>query len=140
MDDSWVAFIEKEVQSQESHTAQSELPTIIRDLVTTYPSQGRGAAERAAHRIGADYREVFLPSIVNFSDRDDNGWGIFLGKLYGLCLSAGRLINYEDARQDAIVELFVQLRRLPYQIATIRNVSSIQLRQPGRTISPTLTP
>lgn len=54
---------------------------------------------------------------------NDRGMSGFLSRLYKLVSALARLVGYDVARQDALVETMLQLRKLPPQSLKIWDVS-----------------
>lgn len=121
--EAWEAKLEKEIQDDSRNGVESSVPSILRDLLRSYPQDGQQAAQDAARRINFDYRDKYLPSDPLLKGRDDEGMAGFLYHLYLLSLDTARLIHYSSPEQDALVQLFVELRKLPpeqFKIAGVR--------------------
>lgn len=112
-DDDWA----REISDCAADGVASDVPSILLGLLETYPGDdaqaAREAAREAARRIDADYQDVFLPSDPLLRGQDDKGMAGYLYRLYDLVLSVARLLDCDDVRQDALVQLLGELRELP---------------------------
>lgn len=121
----WREYIDEEIDYDKEAGDPMQMPLILRDMISSFPEDGQAAAEAAARRINADYWENYLPSDPLLKGRDDKGVEDFLGRLCHLSFHMGRLLRYDDTRQDAIVQLFLELRKLPQQRFQVYEVDSI---------------
>ena len=118
------AFLAAETAADEDSGVASRLPSIFLHLLAAWTEGNHAAAaEEAARRIHADYCDVYLPSDPLMKGLDDKGMAGFLSRLYELVFSQVRLVGYDDARQDALVETLLELRKLPPQSLRIWGVS-----------------
>lgn len=109
----WSAQIDKEIASDKDEGIPSTLPSILRDLIVVYPQDGPPAAQEAARHVDADFWDAYLPWDQTQGAGRDGAAGInFLARLYQVTLSIVRFIPYDDSRQDALIQLLLELRKL----------------------------
>lgn len=119
----WRGELAREIAEDAADGDASQVPSILLDLLTAFPCDGPEAAREAARRIDADYRDVYLPSDPLLKGQDDKGMAPFLSYLYELVQSVATFIDWDDARQDALVQLVGELRKLPPRAVRIYDVS-----------------
>ncbi|KAI9765889.1 MAG: hypothetical protein M1840_007030 [Geoglossum simile] len=106
---SWIEYLDGEIAATEADSVTHCLAQIIRDtLLSTDESRAAGAAGR----IDTHYQE-YLSSDPLLKFANDKGTAGFLNSLYELVFDVARLIPYRDALQDILVQLIVELRKLP---------------------------
>lgn len=120
----WREELTREISEDAAGGVASQVSSILLDLLTTFPEHGPEAAREAARRIDADYGDAYLPSDPLLKGADDRGMTMFLERLYGLILSVVTFIDCDDARQDALVQLVAELRKLPPKAFKIMDVSN----------------
>lgn len=119
----WFAHLDEEIAYDKQTGEASNVASILRDLVLAYPQDGHRASAEAALRVDADYHQVYLPSDPLLKGQDDQGMEEYLDKLCRLVLATAQRIPYDDDRQDAVVQLFVELAKLPPKAVKIWGVS-----------------
>lgn len=62
--EAWEAKLEKEIQDDSRNGVESSVPSILRDLLRSYPQDGQQAAQDAARRINFDYRDKYQTPII----------------------------------------------------------------------------
>jgi hypothetical protein len=108
--DRWVAYLDEEIAFNDEDTLDHYLATIIKDLLLV---NNYTAVADVARQIDAYYSGEFLRSDPLLKFQDDKGMEIFLSILYRLVFDLAELISYKDSRQDTLVELILELRKLP---------------------------
>ena len=122
----WMEYLDGEMATTEADPVTHCLAQIIRDtLLSTDESRAAGAA----HRIDAYYQDEYLPSDPFLKFSDDKGMAGFLNSLYGLVFDVARLIPYRDALQDTLIQVIVELRKLPPKPCKIWDVRYSPLHQ-----------
>ncbi|ROW11478.1 hypothetical protein VMCG_01147 [Cytospora schulzeri] len=109
----WRVELAREMSEDVADGVAVQFPSILLDLLTKWPVDGVEAAREAARRIDADYRDVYLPSDPLLRGQEDKGMAGYLSHLYGLVMSVATFIDCDDPLQDALVQLLVELRKLP---------------------------
>uniref|UniRef100_A0A093VFL7 Uncharacterized protein n=1 Tax=Talaromyces marneffei PM1 TaxID=1077442 RepID=A0A093VFL7_TALMA len=69
--------------------------------------------QEAAQQIDAFYAGDFLFSQPIFQKEKAKGMINFLGGLDALICGLGRILRYDDCRQDALVQMLLELHKLP---------------------------
>ena len=115
----WFAYLEEEIVSCGEGTFECDLDNIMKDFLI---SKCDPAAPETALRIVTYYWENYLPSDPLMKFEDDKGIAGFLNHLYELVFAMARLIPYNDSRQDMLVQLILELRKLPAKPFKIWNV------------------
>ncbi len=95
---SWEAELLREISHDWENGRACNIASLLRDLLSQEQA-GSSPAETAC-RIDADYRENYLRSDRRMRSREDRGMAAFLYRLYELSFTLGRLIDYDDPRQD----------------------------------------
>lgn len=119
----WRDELEREISEDAADGEPLQIPSILLGLLTTYPGGDAMTAREAARRIDAEYRDVYIPSDPLLRGLEDKGMAGFLGRVYDLVLSVSRLVDCDDARQDALVRFLGELRKLPPTAFKIWGVS-----------------
>ena len=96
------------------------LANTIKDLLV---SEDGKAARNAAIAVDSYYANEFLASDPLLRFQEDKGMGIFLNTIYDIVLELALIIPYDDQSQDSLVNLLVELRKLPAKSYKIWNVS-----------------
>jgi hypothetical protein len=110
-EDWWVAYLDEEIADCEEDTPDYGLATIFKDMLLT--SDHRVVAD-VARRIDAYYAVEFWPFLDPLAKfTEDKGMAGYLNAVYSLVFDLARLIPYKDSRQDMLVELILELRKLP---------------------------
>jgi hypothetical protein len=120
--ESWKEELDQATRSNEENAITSNVPSILRSLVAANHQDSQGAAQEAAQRIDFDYWHVYLPSDPLLLGTEDKGMATFLTQLYELLFSVARLLHYDNTRQEVIVQLLVELRKLAPKHFTIWEV------------------
>ncbi len=89
------------------------IPSILLALLTAWRENGQAAAQDAARRIDANYWDVFLPANPLIMGFEEVATGAFFYGLYGLIFNVVRFIDFDDDRQDAFVQVIIELRKQP---------------------------
>ena len=115
----WFAYLEEGIASCGEGTFECDLNNIMKDFLI---STSDLAALDTALRIDTYYWEYHLPSDPLMKFEEDKGIAGFLNHLYELVFDVARLIPYSDPRQDMLVQLILELRKLPAKPFKIWNV------------------
>ncbi|RYO93193.1 hypothetical protein DL764_008020 [Monosporascus ibericus] len=115
MKEPWLAFIDNEFDIEDDQT-RLELLTILRDALL---SIDEAAAEVAAHRIDSYYSDTFLSVHPLVKFEDDKGMASFLCALWDAVFDLAELLPFDDRKQDRLVEVILELRKLPAKSFTI---------------------
>jgi len=105
------AYLASEEEMDREEGIASHLPAIFRDLLLL-AAPGTTPAD-AARRIHQAYTDAQLASDPLVRFQGDDGIAGFLDKLYELVFDLARFATYGAARQDLLVEVLLELRKLP---------------------------
>lgn len=115
----WHAYLEEEIASCGEGTFECDLDNIMKDFLM---STSDPAAPDTALRIDTYYWKIYLPSDPLMKFKEDKGIAGFLYYLYELVFDMARLVPYYDPKQDMLVQLILELRKLPAKTFKIWNV------------------
>lgn len=119
--DAGLAYLDEEISESYEGAGTYELAKILKRLL----AENDITPQEAAHQIDAFYEDDFLPSQPTFQKEKAKGMINFLGVLDELICGLGRVLHYNDARQDALIQLILELRKLPPRQVEIWEVSKI---------------
>ncbi|RYP66230.1 hypothetical protein DL769_006074 [Monosporascus sp. CRB-8-3] len=105
----WLAFIDNEFDIEGDPT-RVDLLTILRDALL---SVDEAAAKDAAHRIDSYYSDTFFSSDPLVKFEEDKGMASFLNTLWDAVFDLAELLPFDDPKQDRLVEVILELRKLP---------------------------
>lgn len=129
-DEALRAYLAEEIAIYEGYGDPSKLPSIFLDLFTTYRDEDcQTATHNVTRRINAEYWDVYLPSDSLIKSQEDKGMAEFLSRLNNLVFGLALLIGYDDPRQDALLQVLVELRKLPPKPFKVWRVSLSANRQ-----------
>jgi hypothetical protein len=115
----WVVYLDDEIEESGEDSSEDDLSKIMKRLLL---STSENAAADAAREFDEYYSQQFLPSDPLMKFSDDKGMGAYLWGLYQLIFDMGRLVPYNDTKQTNLVQLIVELRKLPPKTFKIWNV------------------
>jgi hypothetical protein len=124
-EDRCLAYLDEKMALNEEGTPDYDIATIIEGLLLN--GNDHTAVADAARQIDMYYSSVFLP-LDPLIKLDDEGMASLLSTLYNLIFEVARLISYKDSRQDTLVELILELRKLPPKQIKIYNVCCVFVR------------
>ncbi|KAK0739425.1 hypothetical protein B0T21DRAFT_346739 [Apiosordaria backusii] len=116
----WVMRIEKDFFSEDNQTEYENtiVPAIVQLLMSYLLSEDENAAAATAHKFDSMYEDLYLLK-YNGSGGRKKGWTGYLSFFYETVLHVSRYISYDDPLQDKIVQLLLELRKLPPHSAKI---------------------
>lgn len=106
----WIAYLDKEASYWGEGMCESVLAIMLKDLLL---SDSDSTAADTARLIDNYYEQEFLPSDPLMKFLDDKGIGGFLTTFYELVFNLARLIPYNNSNQEKLVQLILELRKLP---------------------------
>lgn len=104
----WLTYLDDEIASDESGIAGD----MAREIRTLLLPDGDTAVRDTALRIDALY-DKHLTSDPLLKSHEDKGMEGFLGSLYVLIFELALFLPYKDDTQDTLVQLLLELRKLP---------------------------
>lgn len=116
----WQALLYKEYTFCEKGSMEYDLGSMIKDLLL---SNDEDAAQATAHRVDAYYWEKNLDSGPLFVYQKDDPLFGFLSFFYQLIIDMVEQLRYDDSRQDKLVQLVIELSKIPPKPFTRWNVS-----------------
>lgn len=117
--DAGIAYLDEEISDSNEGDETYELSNILKRLLV----ENGVTPHDAAQQIDSFYEHQFLPSQPIFQKQKAKGMIEFLGALDVLICDLGRLLHYDDVRQDALIQLILELRKLPPRQVEIWGVS-----------------
>lgn len=118
-DQPWVVFLDGEIADP---TSDQELAQVLK---RAFLSDEESAPAQAAQQIDALYEKEFLPSDPLMRFQDDKGMAGFLNNLYWFVTELALVIPYNHSGQDILVNILVELRKLPTKQFKIWNVCAL---------------
>jgi hypothetical protein len=106
----WIVYHDEDIEESGEEPSEDDLAEIMKRLLL---STSENAAAEAARGFDQYYSQHFLPSDPLMKFSDDKGMETYLWGLYQLIFDMGRLISYKDTKQTNLVQLLVELRKLP---------------------------
>ena len=119
---SWTSFLNREMaEAKEGDPVKYRLLKIIRD---TLLSTNEFRAAEGAKLIDSYHRYEYFAADLSLKYLEDTGTSPFLCRLYSLLTDVSSVIPYTDPNQGGLVQLLVELRKLPQTSCMIVNVRS----------------
>jgi hypothetical protein len=119
--DALKAYLAEEIGLDIEDGVESQVALILLDFVKAHPQPDHQAVARElARRINADYWELYRQSVPLLKRQEDKGLAGYLNGLYELIFGLARLIGYDDSQQDVLVEVLVELHKLPLPDTTFK--------------------
>lgn len=109
----WLTHLDKEYLSCEEGAVEHDIVLIMKDMLL--PDDSGNAALTAAQRINTYYWDRNLDSGPLFRfQREEEGTFDFLTFIYDIIIAGiAPFVPYSDSRHDALVQLVIELYRLP---------------------------
>ena len=126
------AWLEELDETLQSTSPAYEFPRAIAGLIKEYlHCDDENASATFAQRVDDLYDGIYLPKFDGYRHKK-KGWTSFLIVFYDILFGVGLRIPYDDARQDKVIQLLCELRKLPARSVKIFVVST---RRPLHLIS-----
>jgi hypothetical protein len=123
----WLKLLDEYLFLEESSQAlpiDESFDRILASMVKEYLlCDDVDAASTFAQRFDALYGAVYEPRFNGYN-KTHKGWTGFLIAFYRMLLGAAAELRYDDPKQDKVVQLLVELRRLPSRAVKIFVVSA----------------
>ncbi len=118
----WITQLDKEIDILgEEGSLDYDLAIILKQLIL---SDGDSTAADIARKIDNYYDQQFRPSDPLMRFEDDQGMGSFLFAFWQtVCISFARVIPYNNNNQEKLVQLVLELQKLPPRQFKISGVS-----------------
>jgi hypothetical protein len=101
------------------------LDYILSSMIKEYLLSDRDdAAPTFARRFDDLYGDVYVPKFNGYSGQK-KGWTGYLIAFYGTLFTSAVAMQYDDPKQDKIIQLLVELRKLPVHAVKIFVVSPL---------------
>ncbi|RAO74256.1 uncharacterized protein BHQ10_010268 [Talaromyces amestolkiae] len=107
--DEGIAYLEEEISEAYEGDETYELAYILKRLIAEDGITPQGAAQQ----IDSYYEDDLLPSQPILQKEKAKGMINLLGALDDLICGLGSVLHYNDVRQDALIQLILELRKLP---------------------------
>ena len=102
---------------------KEDLDYIIGAMVREYlVCEDDNARETFARRFDEFYDVVYVPKFNGYGKRK-KGWTGYLEAFYDILLPVAMEIPYNDPKQNKVVQLFLELRKLPIRVVKVFIVS-----------------
>lgn len=122
--DEGIAYLEEEISETYEGDETYELAYILKRLI----AEDGITPQEAAQQIDSYYEDDLLPSQPILQKEKAKGMINLLGALDDLICGLGSVLHYNDVRQDALIQLILELRKLPPRQVVIEDVSKSTLR------------
>lgn len=106
----WTAQFDKELNDWTAEGVENAFAVVLKDFLL---SDGDPTAAETAHEIDDLYTQEYLPSDPLLKFSDDQGMEGFLGDFYQIFFTLARLIPYDNSKQDRLIQVILELRKLP---------------------------
>lgn len=117
----WITQLDKEIDILGEGSLDYDLAIILKQL---FLSDGDSTAADIARKIDNYYDQQFRPSDPLMRFQDDQGMGSFLFAFWEVVYIAfTRVIPYNNNNQEKLVQLVLELRKLPPRQFKISGVS-----------------
>lgn len=119
----WLALFDEEYFFCEKGTVEHDVASILKDMLLS--TDMNNAAQTAAHQLNTYYWERNNESGPFFRwGNEKETFFDFVSFLYDIIVRVTPFVPYNDARQDVIVQLVLELRNLPPNPVKAWNVCS----------------
>ena len=120
----WLTNFELET-GDTGNTYEEDLAVILKDFILDSSADFTTLGAMTARKIDTFYRQEYLTADPLMKFQEDKGLGGFLWVFYELVCTLAKLIPYNDitSKQDKLVTLLAELRKLPPQCVKIWHVS-----------------
>lgn len=118
----WLAYLNEEIASPENlATYETDIDIFMKEYLLSSDAK---LAEVTACRIDKSYWETYLPSLSIPPENIDSDGEMegFLGKLYNLIVELAVIIPCGDTKQEMLLQLLLELRKLPPKTFKYGNV------------------
>lgn len=122
--DAGIAYLDEEISESYEGAETYELANILKRLL----AENGITPQETAQQIDSFYENDFLPSQPIFQKEKAKGMINLLGALDELLCNLGRVLRYDDVRQDALIQVILELRKLPTRQVEIWEVSKTTSR------------
>jgi len=130
------AWLEELDGTLKTSSPENEFPRTIARLIKEYlDSDDEKAGATFAQRVDNLYDDVYLPKFDGYNGKK-KGWTGFLIAFYEILFGVGVRLPYDDARQDKLIQLLCELRKLPARSAKIFVVSTPPYMAPHPALLP----
>ena len=106
----WINYIDLLIDEESDDDAFVHLANLVKSLLL---STSETAARDTAAAIDAYYEKEFFPSDPLMRFEEDKGMTSFLLELWEIVFSLARVIPYDDDAQVTLVNLILELYKLP---------------------------
>ncbi|KAL8722778.1 MAG: hypothetical protein Q9225_000789 [Loekoesia sp. 1 TL-2023] len=106
----WIARFDENIRRWGAKTCQHALGTMLKDSLL---SDGDLAAANTVHQIDSFYQQEYLTSDPLLKFKDDQGMERFLNGFFEAVFTLASLLPYADPNQGKLVNLLLELRKLP---------------------------
>lgn len=117
--DAGIAYLDEEISEAYEGDETYELANILKRLM----AENGITPQEAAQQIDSYYEDDLLPSQPILQREKAKGMINLLSALDDLICGLGSALRYDDARQDALIQLILELRKLPPRQVVIGDVS-----------------
>jgi hypothetical protein len=122
----WVQLLAQELEEwrPDPSSGKEEFTYIVTSLIKEYLfCEDLDAAAKFAHRFDDLYATVYEPTFNGYN-KTHKGWTGYLCAFYESLFPLAMAMRYDDPLQDKVIDLFVELRKLPTHRVKIFVVSS----------------
>ena len=123
--DAGIAYLDEQISESYEGAETYELANILKHLL----AENGITPQETAQQIDSFYEDEFLPSQPIFQKEKAKGMITLLGALDELLCNLGRVLRYDDVRQDALIQVILELRKLPTRQVEIWGVSKTTSRR-----------
>lgn len=121
----WITQLDKEIDILGNGTLEYDLAIILKQL---FLSDGDSTAADIARKIDNYYDQQFRPSDPLMRFQDDQGMQSFLFAFWqAVYIAFARVIPYNNNNQEKLVQLVLELQKLPPRQFKLSGVSSFLL-------------
>lgn len=106
----WLAYLNKEYLLFEGGLVEHDMSSIVKQMLLSEDQDN--IARTAAHEIDDYWHRHLKTDTFNFQ-KEEPSFFDFHTCLYNIILELPRFVPYNDPKQDTLVQLLVELRRLP---------------------------
>ncbi|PCG90858.1 Protein of unknown function DUF3632 [Penicillium occitanis (nom. inval.)] len=107
--DAGIAYLDEQISESYEGDETYELANILKHLL----AENGITPQETAQQIDSFYEDKFVPSQPIFQKEKSIGMINLLGALDELLCNLGRVLRYDDVRQDALIQVILELRKLP---------------------------
>lgn len=105
----WITQFDDEINDLDEGAWEIDIARVLKQFLL---SDGHSSTD-TARRIDDSYEQQFLPSDPLMKFKDDQGMEGFLSCFYEVVFTLARLIPYHSSMQEKLIELILELRKLP---------------------------